>query len=97
MAIFDHVSGHCGLKCYSRRLDVLLSPLRREQLCLNKDAGDGNICYQKNSKCCTMGGRGGGVKSKKTNTFACLFLAHFLNWADSSKVSGGEKGADAVK
>lgn len=35
--------------------------------------------------------------SKETNAFASLLLAHVPIWADSSKVSGGERGARTVK
>lgn len=72
------VSSHCGLKSYSRRLDILLSPLRKKQLCLNKDAGDGNICYQKDSKCYTMGGRREGYKVRRQT------LLHVFFWLISS-------------
>lgn len=54
----------CRLESDCGRLDFSLSPLHKEQLCLNGDTAYGNICCRQNSKCCT---RGLEKKEKQTN------------------------------
>lgn len=84
----------CRLESDCRRLDFSLNPLHKEQLCLNGDTADGNICCRQNSKCCTRGlekkrktNKRKKRSTEKKNTFASLLLAHFPIWANSSKVS----------